>query len=71
MKESADLLNIMTQLMAHIPVATVPIDRLEEARETHRCLHVVTVSARKLRPLFTQASPYNTFLLPVGCSFVM
>ena len=58
-KESANFLHIMTQLMAHIPVATVPIDRLEDARETHRCLHVVTVSARNLRPLFTQASPYN------------
>jgi hypothetical protein len=62
MKESADFLNIMTQLMAHIPVATVPIDRLEDARETHRCLHVVTGSVRNLRPLFTQASPHNALI---------
>jgi len=62
MKESADFLNIITQLMAHIPVATVPIDRLEEAIEAHRCLHVVTGSARNLRPLFTQASPYNALI---------
>jgi len=67
MKENADFLNITTQLMAHIPVATVPIDRLEDTREVHRCLHVVTVSARNLRPLFTQASPYNSLLLLVGC----
>jgi len=66
MKESAEFLNIMTQLMAHIPVATVPIDRLEDPR-IHGCLHVVTVSAGNLRPLFAQASPYNALLLLVGC----
>jgi hypothetical protein len=64
MKESAYFLNIMTQLMAHIPVATVPIDRLEDAIEIHRCL-VVTVSTKNLRPLFTQASPYYALLLLV------
>jgi hypothetical protein len=63
MKGSADFLNIITELMAHIPVTTVPIDRLEDGRETHRCLHVVTVSAKNLRPIFTQASPYNTLFV--------
>jgi hypothetical protein len=67
MKESADFLNIMTQLMVHIPVATVPIDRLEYARETHSCLYVVTVSARILRPLFTQASAHKALLLLLEC----
>jgi hypothetical protein len=67
MKGSADFLNIITELMAHISVATVPIDRLEEARGMHRCLHVVTVSARNLRLLFTQASPYNSLVVSVGC----
>jgi hypothetical protein len=67
MKESADFLNIVTQLMAHIPVATVPIDTLEYAREIQRCLHVVTVSAKNLRPLFTQASQYYALLLLAGC----
>jgi hypothetical protein len=67
MKESADFQNIMTQFMAHIPVAAVPVDRLEDKREINRCLHVVTVSARNLRSLFTQASPYNALLLLVGC----
>jgi hypothetical protein len=67
MKETAHFLNIMTQLMAHIPVATVPIDRLEDAREVQRCLHVVTISAKNLRPLFTQASPYYALLLLAGC----
>jgi len=62
MKESADFINIMSQLMAHIPVTTVPIDSLEDAREILRCLHVVIVSARNLRTLFTQASPYNVLL---------
>ena len=58
-QESANILKIMSQLAEHVSVATVPIDRLEDARETSRCMHVVAVRARNLRPFFTQASPYS------------